>query len=127
MFSPVLSFLKNSFRRLMQRQRKIVCNQDGNVTIVAIAMIFVCVSIFIVCITMSTRVIHRHQAKVIADVSAVAGAYALYAGNSACDRAEEVAHDNDALLVSCVCSGEDVEIGIEIEKVQASSRAGPVH
>ena len=69
--------------------------------------------------------IASHHAKVVADLSAVAGAYAAYTGVDPCDTAATVARRNAATLNHCATSGDDVTVTILDAPARAVATAGP--
>jgi secretion/DNA translocation related TadE-like protein len=78
----------------------------------------------------------RHQARVAADLGALAGAARVLEGpGSACARAAAIAAANSARLTSCTLDGFDVQITAVVlveplpgltRNARATSRAGPV-
>jgi secretion/DNA translocation related TadE-like protein len=78
----------------------------------------------------------RHQARVAADLGALAGAaHALEGTDSACARASVIAAANSARITRCTLDGFDLQITAEVpveplpglhRKARATSRAGPV-
>ncbi|MBF9134092.1 flp pilus-assembly TadE/G-like family protein [Plantactinospora sp. S1510] len=78
----------------------------------------------------------RHQARVAADLGALAGAARVLEGpDTACARAAAIAAANSARLTSCTLDGFDLEITAEVlvepipgltRNARATSRAGPV-
>ncbi|MFY1635667.1 Rv3654c family TadE-like protein [Solwaraspora sp. WMMB335] len=78
----------------------------------------------------------RHQARVAADLAALAGAAQVFDGPAAsCARATELAQRNNARLTSCVVAGLDVVVTVEVPVLPATgidgvatahARAGPV-
>ncbi len=69
---------------------------------------------------------HQHAAQTAADISAVAGAYALYQGHDACQRAREVAAHNDATMVECTIVDHDVIVSASLSGHNAQAKAGPL-
>ena len=69
--------------------------------------------------------IASHHAKVVADLSAVAGAYAAYTGADPCDTAATVARRNAAILDHCATSGDDVTVTVFDAPAHAVATAGP--
>ncbi|RNE49005.1 Rv3654c family TadE-like protein [Corynebacterium alimapuense] len=88
----------------------------------AAALVAVCAAVGGAC----ALVISHHEAKVAADLAAVAGAFALYRGADGCTVAEAVAGDNGASISSCEIVGSDLTVAVKIRAVQVSSTAGPV-
>jgi secretion/DNA translocation related TadE-like protein len=78
----------------------------------------------------------RHQARVAADLGALAGAARVLEGpDSACARAAAIAAANSARITSCTLDGLDLQITTEVRveplpglsrNARATSRAGPV-
>lgn len=78
----------------------------------------------------------RHQARVAADLGALAGAArALDGPGPACARAAELASGNGGRLVSCTVDGLDLQITVEVSVTplpgltriaRSTARAGPV-
>jgi secretion/DNA translocation related TadE-like protein len=78
----------------------------------------------------------RHQARTAADLSALAGAARVVEGpGPACDRARQIAHDNQARLSVCRLEGWEIVVRVEVtvtplpgltRNTEAAARAGPV-
>ena len=69
------------------------------------------------------------QAQRAADLAVVAGAFRLATGDTptaACAVAGQVAHLNDATLLTCDALGEDLVVAVEVRGRTAEARAGPV-
>ena len=74
-------------------------------------------------------VVSAAQAQRAADLAAVAGAFSLATGQStvaACAVAGQVSELNDARLLTCDSSGEDLVVAVEVRGRSAEARAGPV-
>ena len=82
-------------------------DDDGSATITTAGLI-VALILVVLALTHGIRgTIASHHAKVVADLSAVAGAYAAYTGADPCGTAATVARRNAAILDHCATSGDD--------------------
>ena len=68
----------------------------------------------------------HHEARVAADVAAVAGAFAHARGEDACSVAGELAQANGASLAGCRVAGDDVTVTAVVRGREVTSTAGPV-
>ena len=100
-------------------------DDDGSATITTAGLI-VALILVVLALTHGIRgTIASHHAKVVADLSAVAGAYAAYTGVDPCDTAATVARRNAATLDHCTTSGDDVTVTILDAPAHAVATAGP--
>ena len=90
-------------------------DDDGSATITTAGLI----------VALIRGTIASHHAKVVADLSAVAGAYAAYTGADPCDTAATVARRNAAILDHCTTSGDDVTVTVFDAPAHAVATAGP--
>ncbi|AKK02177.1 Rv3654c family TadE-like protein [Corynebacterium epidermidicanis] len=98
----------------------------GNLTIVSAAISAAVLSIFGIAAFAAGMVVATHRAQVAADLSAVAGAWAVYADQAGCEVARTVAGENKARQVSCVVKGGDVHTTVEVRGRHATAKAGPL-
>ena len=77
----------------------------------------------------------RHQASAGADLAALAASRASLAGTAPCDRAEQVARDNDTILIRCRMDADVATVTARAESprwwggqwaVEQRARAAPV-
>ncbi len=79
--------------------------------------------------------VHAHRvAQSAADLAALAAARTLGEGGDACGAASQVASENGAALASCLVTGAEVRVGVEVDgprwlgqtaDLPAEARAGP--
>lgn len=121
---------------------RVLRDDSGNMTIVAAAISAALFALLGVAALAASQVIASHRAQVAADMSAVAGAYALVgaapsgsaAGGTAggagadqpCSVAGEVASRNAARLADCQIEGGDVTVQVAFRERTATARAGPL-
>ena len=74
----------------------------------------------------SSQVVAQHRAQVAADLSAVAGAWALAYGEDACSAAQHTAGMNDGHLQVCTPEGDDVVVSAVVRGRDATARAGRI-
>lgn len=67
-----------------------------------------------------------HEARVAADLAAVAGALAVYRGEDGCAAAERVAQVNGASTSGCAVAGADLTVTAVVRGREVMSTAGPV-
>lgn len=84
------------------------------------------ISLGLVVIGAAAQVSAHHQARVAADLAAVAAAHAHLRGENACAVGGQVAGHNGASLSGCVVTGADVTVTARIRGREVSSTAGPV-
>jgi len=100
-------------------------DDDGSATITTAGLIIALILV-VLALTHGIRgTIASHHAKVVADLSAVAGAYAAYMGVDPCDTAATVARRNAATLDRCTTSGDDVTVIVFDAPAHAVATAGP--
>lgn len=110
--------------RLARRTR---CGSDrGYATIASAGIIAAVVALALVVAALVGRVADTHRAQVAADLAAVAGATAVYAGFDACSTARQTAELNGAELGQCAITGVDVVVSATVGKSEAVSKAGPI-
>jgi secretion/DNA translocation related TadE-like protein len=99
----------------------------GSATIVGLAVGVAVLFTGLAVVKSAADVISRAKARSAADLAALAGAGWARAGQDvACARAAEFATANNAVMVSCVLEGLDLELAVEVKGVRAVARAGPV-
>lgn len=101
-------------------------NDDGYATITAAGIIASLTALLGLILWHVSGVIDSHQARLAADLSAVAGATAVYYASSACDQAQRTAELNGATVDSCREIEADVEVTVSVGRRQATARAGPL-
>lgn len=84
------------------------------------------ISLGLVVVGAAAQVSAHHQARVAADVAAVAAASALSRGENACAAAGESARRNSASMNGCEVSGADVTVTTAVRGREVTSTAGPV-
>lgn len=95
-------------------------------TIATAGFVAALISLGLVLIGAAAQVSAHQQARVAADLAAVAAAHAHLRGEDACVRAGQVAGHNGASLSACVVTGVDVTVTAYIRGREVSSTAGPV-
>ena len=101
-------------------------NEEGYATITATGIIASLTALLGIIAWHVTGVIDSHRAQVAADLSAVAGATAMYYSSSACQQARHTAQLNAAQLESCREIEADVEVTVSVGRRHAIARAGPL-
>ena len=100
-------------------------DDDGSATITTAGLI-VALILVVLALTHGIRgPLASPHATVVADLSAVAGAYAAYTGVDPCDTAATVVRRNAATLDHCTTSGDDVTVTILDAPARAVATAGP--
>lgn len=113
--------------RLARLARRTRCGSDrGYATIASAGIIAAVVALALVVAALVGRVADTHRAQVAADLAAVAGATAVYAGSDACSTARQTAELNGAELVRCAITGADVVVSATVGKSEAVAKAGPI-
>jgi secretion/DNA translocation related TadE-like protein len=106
----------------------------GAASVVVIGVIAALLLLTAAALALASAVAASHQARLAADLGAVAGAMRLQEGTSlgsACDAAAATARDNGARMTRCVADGENVSVTVEVEPARwpapavARARAGP--
>lgn len=100
-------------------------NDDGSATITATGIITAVVSLALAVVALGMQVADTHRVRVAADLSAVAGASALYRGADACAAAGRTADLNGAHLASCQFDAGDIVVSATRRRAEAAARAGP--
>lgn len=106
--------------------RRILGNDRGYATIVAAGIIVAIIGLLFVVLGAVRLVLADHQARLAADLSAVAGAWAVTQGEDGCAAARETARLNDAELLDCTIEGADVTVTATVLTRSVKARAGPV-
>lgn len=97
----------------------------GSTTIMSALFTTAIVVLSMAALLAATNLVQQRRASVAADLTAVAGAIAAQRGYSACESAQRIAQENDAVLSSCEKEGEDVEVVVVKQERTATARAGP--
>jgi secretion/DNA translocation related TadE-like protein len=113
-----------------------VSAETGSVTLVAVAMMVVVLTVTVACVYLGSAVSARHRAQAAADLAALAAAGALASGTQeACARADAVAEAMDTSVSDCSVDKLDVVVAVDIRvalgrlgvgTARAVARAGPV-
>ena len=108
---------------------QILANDRGSTTVTAAFMIAAIVAMTVVSAASAVGLVHRHQAAVAADLTALAAAIAAEQGHDPCARAAEIAAENAADVRQCrtqVQGTEDVIVVVVKHGKEATARAGPL-
>lgn len=106
----------------------------GAASVLVIGVISALLLLTAAALALASAVTASHQARLGADLAAVAGAMRLQEGTSpasACDVAAATARNNRARLAKCVVAGENVSVTVEVDPARwpapavARARAGP--
>lgn len=84
------------------------------------------ISLSLVVVGAAAQVSAHHQARVAADLAAVAAAFAHARGEDACTVAGQVAGRNGASMSGCEAAGADVTVTTGIRGREVTSTAGPM-
>nr|VDG62151.1 helicase/secretion neighborhood TadE-like protein [Streptococcus thermophilus] len=107
----------------------------GHATILSASIVAAVVSLAMVVAGLVSHTAGTHRAQMAADLAAVAGATALYAGHTGaqvCATAEKTASLNGAELRDCALDGADVLVTAAVSTAggardaEATARAGPL-
>lgn len=101
-------------------------DEHGYATVASAGMAAALIGLCAVVGAAASLVIAEHEARVAADLAAVAGAWAAYRGEDACAAAEHVAGLNGASLTECRTVGVDVLVTAGIRGREVMAKAGPV-
>lgn len=110
-------------------------DDTGAMTVTTAFTVAAVLALIVVVLLAGRAVVASHSARSAADLSALAGAHALRAGEDACAIAARIAAENGAGLAVCTVDGEDVVTRAEVSvrlgvlgdrAASAVSRAGPV-
>ena len=93
---------------------------------VATAGILAISGLLLVVAAASSQAVAQHRTQVAADLSAVAGAWALAYGEDACSAAQHTAGMNDGHLQACTPEGDDVVVSAVVRGRDATARAGRI-
>ena len=102
-------------------KHRLLIDDHGYATIVAAV-----VSLAVVVAGIVSTVVNSHRAQAAADLSAVAAATALYAGNDPCGTARITAELNQARVLSCQVIDVDTVVTAKVGRAEATARAGPI-
>lgn len=101
------------------------CEEDGSASITAAGIVTALVSLALAVAVIGAQVADSHRCRVAADLSAVAGAEALYRGRDACGFAQRTASANGASAQSCTLDNGDIVVELRLRRASATARAGP--
>ncbi|GAB2502399.1 hypothetical protein CATRI_01285 [Corynebacterium atrinae] len=101
-------------------------NEEGYATVATAGFAAALITLCGATIVVSSLVVAHHEARVAADLAAVAGAFAAYRGEDACLVVGAVAGDNGASISSCSVEGVDVTVTARVRGREVSATAGPV-
>lgn len=101
-------------------------NDDGNATIVAAGIIAALAGLAFVVASVGGQRLDLHQARLAADLAAVAGAFTHHYGEDGCAEASRVARLNHAELSSCHPEDMDIVLTARVGGEEAMARAGPL-
>lgn len=105
----------------------------GAASVLAVGAIALLVALTAGALTVASVVAASHQARLAADLAAIAAAMELQRGSpdSACERGTVTAAHNNARLSDCSVQGMSVTVGVEVRSARwpapavARARAGP--
>ncbi|GAB3944514.1 Rv3654c family TadE-like protein [Corynebacterium tapiri] len=102
-------------------------NDHGNATIAAVGIIAALAALTGLVAGIATLRLDTHQARLAADLTAVAAAERHVRGEDGCSTAVRVAELNHARLEECVIQERDVQVTVAVRASQVSARAGPLN
>ena len=100
--------------------------EAGYATVATAGILAAISGLLLVVAAASSQVVAQHRAQVAADISAVAGAWALAYGEDACSAAQHTAGMNDGHLQACTPEGDDVVVSAVVRGRDATARAGRI-
>lgn len=100
--------------------------EAGYATVATAGILAAISGLLLVVAAASSQVVAQHRAQVAADLSAVAGAWALAYGEDACSAAQHTAGMNDGHLQACTPEGDDVVVSAVVRGRDATARAGRI-
>lgn len=100
--------------------------EAGYATVATAGILAAISGLLLVVAAASSQVVAQHRAQVAADLSAVAGAWALAYGEDACSAAQHTAGMNDGHLQVCTPEGDDVVVSAVVRGRDATARAGRI-
>lgn len=101
-------------------------DDTGNATIVAAGIIAALAALCFLLASVGGALLDAHQARLSADLSAVAGAVAHNYGDDGCAEARRVAELNRAELHDCHPDDMDIVLTVAVGGKEVSARAGPL-
>ncbi len=117
------------------RRRTGACRERGSATVWVLAAGMVMLLAALAVASVGAAIVARHRAQQAADLAALGGAgQALAGAAAACARADALARDNGAAMVSCHLDGADLTVSAAVmpagapivaRPAIASARAGP--
>lgn len=105
--------------------RATLLHDDGSATVTTAGIVSAVTSLALVVVVLAAGVADSHRARVAADLSAVAGANALYRGFDACAWAAQTASHGGAEVNRCEFDAGDVVVEVQLRRARAVARAGP--
>ncbi|MFT4201397.1 Rv3654c family TadE-like protein [Gordonia sp. (in: high G+C Gram-positive bacteria)] len=118
--------------------RRLLGEDDGSATPAGVAVVACLIALTLVLVHLGSAVLGRHRAAAAADLSALAAAAAVLAGEDGCATASRVVRaqgDPAMRLASCTVDGDFVDVRVEVPlnlgrfgvaTARAEARAGPV-
>lgn len=100
--------------------------EAGYATVATAGILAAISGLLLVVAAASSQVVAQHRAQVAADLSAVAGAWALAYGEDACSAAQHTAGMNDGHLQACTPEDDDVVVSAVVRGRDATARAGRI-
>lgn len=100
-------------------------SDDGSATVTAAGIISAVMALALTVAVLGAGVADSHRARVVADLSAVAAASALYRGEDGCAWAALTASHGGADVRSCDFDAGDVVVEVQVRRARAVARAGP--
>ena len=100
--------------------------EAGYATVATAGILAAISGLLLVVAAASSQVVAQPRAQVAADLSAVAGAWALAYGEDACSAAQHTAGMNDGHLQACTPEGDDVVVSAVVRGRDATARAGRI-
>lgn len=98
----------------------------GNATVVAAGIIASLAALCFLLAAVGGALLNAHQARLAADLAAVAGAVAHNYGDDGCAAARQVAELNRAELVACHPEDMDIVLTARVKGKEVTARAGPL-
>lgn len=98
----------------------------GNATVVAAGIIAALAALCFLVASVGGSLLDAHQARLAADLSAVAGAAAHNYGDDGCAKARRVAELNRSDLTVCHPEDMDLVVTIRVQGKEVTARAGPL-
>lgn len=115
--------------------RRVIDDDEGVITVATAFAVAAVLALTVGVLVVGRAAVAAHTARAAADLAALAGAYALRAGEDACATAWTIAGANRAELAACRVDGHDVVARTEVRldlgwfgvrSTSAVARAGPM-